>query len=215
MSESKTPSKPNDPHAESSDAQLLRRASEYIPPTNPKSGWNTYVPAQSFAPCMHEKVGQLTLDLNSKGVIYVKDYNISSVFDVARQPQGVKANTRPYYSLSSLCEPGIQLPGYIEIARDVVLIFNLILIEWLSVYVSWVASSFSTCGRDSEVQLYAKLALKSIFFAKTKTRVGSDIAIPLPFSHDTQYYLNYKSSQNIKAWYITINLSLIALLLNK
>jgi len=34
-----------------------------------------------------------------------------------------------------------------------VLIFNLILIEWLSVYVSWVASPFSTCGRDSKVPL--------------------------------------------------------------
>jgi hypothetical protein len=32
------------------------------------------------------------------------------------------------------------------------------------------------------------------FLPNTKNRVGSEIAIPPPYSHDTKYYLNYKSS---------------------
>jgi len=39
-----------------------------------------------------------------------------------------------------------------------------------------------------------KISFNSIFLANTKTYIRREIAIPLPFSYNTKYYLNYKSS---------------------
>jgi hypothetical protein len=49
-------------------------------------------------------------------------------------------------------------------------------------------------ARLTRLQPSAKQALIPIFLANTKNRVGNQIAIPLPFGYDTNYYLNDKSS---------------------